>query len=130
GWIRAIALDAHSFHHGDVLTPDGGPSPGRGVPCLLRVLAPAPYTARAGDRATAPPAPPGSAQPAPIALAPLAAGAPGRPGPAGLFVSAHRTHTAAPGGAWEVDGLGPGLSPEPPAGAASLRPLDTRPGPR
>src|SRR5262249_54686445 len=99
GWIRAIALDAHSFHHGVVLTPDGGPSPGRVDPGLLRVLAPAPEAARAGDSAAAPQALPVSVQPGPMALAPLASGYAGRPAPDAFFVSAQRAHTPAPGGA-------------------------------
>jgi probable HAF family extracellular repeat protein len=129
GWIRADALDAQSHHHSVVLTPDGGPSPGRVDTGLLRVLAPAPEAARAGDSAAAPQALPVSVQPGPMALAPLAAGAAGRPATDAFFVSGHRTHTPAQGGAWEVEGLGLGLFPEPTAGVASLLPSGTRPGP-
>jgi probable HAF family extracellular repeat protein len=127
GWITADAQDAQGHRHSVVLTPDGGPSPGRVDPGLLRVLAPAPEAARAGDRAAAPQALPVSVQPGPMALAPLAAGSAGRPATDAFFVSAHRAHTPAPGGAWEVEGLG--LYPEPPAEASPVLRSGTRPGP-
>jgi probable HAF family extracellular repeat protein len=120
GQIVGFASDRGLHFHAVLLTPDDGPAPRRVDPGVLRVPAPAPEAARAGDTAASPQALPAPVQPGPEAAAPLTAGATARPATDAAFASSHGTHTPAQGGMWEIEGLELGLSPVPPVEAPSV----------
>jgi probable HAF family extracellular repeat protein len=116
GQIVGLAYGAGGgiIPHAFLLTPDAGGA-ARGVdPGALRLPAPVHEAAAVGAGTGQPPASALRERAAAEAAAPLPAGAAARPATDAFFAGSRRTHPPAGEGAWEVEGLPPGLPLVPP----------------
>jgi probable HAF family extracellular repeat protein len=114
GQIVVNAWDADRIRHAVLLTPDDGGAARAVDPGVSRVLAPVHEAAAVGASTGQPPAGAPRERAAAEAGAPLPAGAAARPATDAFFAGSHRAHTPAGEGAWEVEGLPPGLPLVPP----------------
>jgi hypothetical protein len=120
GWITADAQDVQGHRHSVVLTPDGGGAPRGADPGVFLLQAPVREATPIGGITGQPPVsvlPKGAPQ---EAVAPLPAGVTLPQTTDAVFAHSHRPPTPAGEGAWEIEGLGLGLSTVPPVEAPSV----------